>query len=98
MRVRLMIAFGDIAERALRAAGITKERVQIATGMQDCGCDKRQQAMNEFGYRWQRWFLIVPLWLRYKAELLASSRRAKRIKAAWQHIQAAWRILFSAAS
>ena len=47
-----MLALGDIAERGLRFLGITKERVSAVAG-KDCGCKKRQQAMNDAGYRWQ---------------------------------------------
>ena len=47
-----MLALGDIAERCLRFFGITKERVTAVAG-KDCGCAKRQTAMNQAGYRWQ---------------------------------------------
>jgi len=49
-----MLAVGDIAERVLRFFGITKERVQVVTGRRDCGCAKRQAAINEAGFRVQR--------------------------------------------
>lgn len=49
-----MIAIGDITERCLRFFGITKERVQAATGKKQCGCAKRQEAMNNWGFRWQQ--------------------------------------------
>ena len=47
-----MLALGDIIERCLRFVGITKERVSAVAG-KDCGCSKRQAAMNHAGYRWQ---------------------------------------------
>ena len=47
-----MLALGDITERCLRFFGITKERVSAVAG-KDCGCAKRQAAMNQAGYRWQ---------------------------------------------
>ena len=43
---------GDIMASALDAVGITKERVQAvasAVGVQDCGCKKRQAALNALG-------------------------------------------------
>jgi hypothetical protein len=39
---------GDIVAAALSAIGITKERVSAAVGG-DCGCAKRQEALNELG-------------------------------------------------
>ena len=33
----------------LSAVGITPERVSKALGVKDCGCKKRQAALNEFG-------------------------------------------------
>lgn len=53
-----MLALGDIIERCLRFVGITKERVSAVAG-KDCGCAKRQAAMNQAGYRWQH-LLIRP--------------------------------------
>ena len=42
---------GDMVASGLDALGITKARVQAmasAVGIKDCGCAKRQQAMNEW--------------------------------------------------
>jgi hypothetical protein len=61
--MRMMLAIGDIAERCLRFFGITKERVQAVAGTKDCGCDKRQTAMNQWGYRWQSRLLLPYYWL-----------------------------------
>jgi hypothetical protein len=47
-----MLALGDMAGRCLRFAGITKERVSAVAG-KDCGCQERQAAMNQAGYRLQ---------------------------------------------
>ena len=41
---------GDMVAAGLAAVGITKERVSAVLG-RDCGCPKRQQALNEFGKR-----------------------------------------------
>jgi hypothetical protein len=41
---------GDMVAAGLAAVGITKERVSAAIG-RDCGCAKRQAALNEFGKR-----------------------------------------------
>ena len=39
---------GDMVAAGLSAIGITKERVSAAVGG-DCGCHKRQEALNELG-------------------------------------------------
>jgi hypothetical protein len=41
---------GDLAAAGLAAVGITKDRVEAIVG--PCGCDERQEAMNEFGRTW----------------------------------------------
>ena len=43
---------GDMVASGLAAVGITKERVQAvanAVGVKDCGCAKRQKALNKLG-------------------------------------------------
>ena len=43
---------GDMAAVALSSVGITKDRAQAvahAVGIGDCGCDQRQQLLNEWG-------------------------------------------------
>lgn len=43
---------GDRVASALTAVGITKERVQAVAskvGVRDCGCKKRQAALNKLG-------------------------------------------------
>ncbi len=43
---------GDMVASGLAAVGITKERAQAvanAVGVKDCGCAKRQAALNELG-------------------------------------------------
>jgi hypothetical protein len=42
---------GDRVAFALNAVGITKRRVAAALGVKDCGCQQRQQWLNEVGYR-----------------------------------------------
>ena len=45
---------GDMVASGLASVGITKKRVQAVAskvGIKDCGCAKRQQALNEFGKR-----------------------------------------------
>lgn len=39
---------GDMVAAGLSAIGVTKERVSAAVGG-DCGCHKRQEALNELG-------------------------------------------------
>jgi hypothetical protein len=41
---------GDMVATGLSAIGITKERVSALAGG-DCGCQKRQEALNELGRR-----------------------------------------------
>jgi hypothetical protein len=41
---------GDFVERWLTRCGITKERVSAVVGG-DCGCQKRQEQLNELGRR-----------------------------------------------
>lgn len=44
---------GDSVSNGLNSIGITKQRVQAAAawvGVKDCGCEQRQQQLNELGY------------------------------------------------
>lgn len=77
-----MIALGDVVARALKAVGITKERVQAVTGSQDCGCAKRQASLNNWGFRWQS-----RLYRLRHSEFFARLRVAKR------HLVLAWMAL-----
>jgi hypothetical protein len=45
---RARTGLGDMVAAWLSAIGITKERVSKAVGG-DCGCTKRQEALNELG-------------------------------------------------
>lgn len=47
------VAVGDLVETMLTSVGITKERVQAWTRTKDCGCTKRQQWLNQWGYKQQ---------------------------------------------
>ena len=43
---------GDMVAAGLDAIGVTKERVQAVVskvGVKDCGCQKRQEALNSLG-------------------------------------------------
>jgi hypothetical protein len=43
---------GDMVATGLSAVGLTKERVQAVAskvGIKDCGCKKRQEALNNLG-------------------------------------------------
>lgn len=48
-----LIPLGDVLETTLSVFGITKERVQRWTRTHDCGCQKRQRWLNQWGYRQQ---------------------------------------------
>lgn len=89
-----MIALGHIAERCLRFFGITKERVQAVTGKADCGCAKRQAAMNDWGYRWQYRMLLPYFWARGKWHRIRYGQFAMRLWMAGRHIWMAFRVLF----
>jgi len=89
-----MLAIGDIAERCLRFVGLTKDRFQAAIGKQDCGCSKRQAAMNEWGYRWQHWLLAL-VWVPvlYRIEMISHRIRYGRLGFAAMHLRSAIRVL-----
>ena len=95
-----MIAVGDITERALRLIGITKERVTAIAG-RDCGCNKRQQAMNETGYVWQGWLIVLFRKVLYYREELRNrwqsirySQLGQRLYMARRYLWMAGRVLF----
>lgn len=56
------VKVGDLAERALSAVGITKERVGRVVGR--CRCSSRQAALNEAGDRlqWTARRLFLQAW------------------------------------
>ena len=88
-----MLALGDITERCLRFFGITKERVSAIAG-KDCGCKKRQQVMNDAGYRWQyalqRPYYRLIEWFSNVRYRLQSSRLRLSARFAWMAV----RVLF----
>jgi hypothetical protein len=81
-----MIAIGDAVEKSLRLVGITKERVAASTGRKHCGCAERQEAMNQFGYRWQAALFNAFRRFRY-------SRFIMRLVLASRYIRMAARVL-----
>ena len=45
---------GDLVAAAFASVGITTDRAQAVAelaGFEDCGCAKRQERLNEIGYR-----------------------------------------------
>lgn len=50
-RERQRRGLGDMVAAGLSAVGITPERVSAALGVKDCGCKKRQEALNALGRR-----------------------------------------------
>jgi hypothetical protein len=96
-----MIALGDIVARCLALFGVTKERVQAVAG-KDCGCAKRQAAMNDWGYRWQYrmmfpfyWARSVPLyWLRMRWARAMQGPFGSRLIVATHYMRMAFRVLF----
>lgn len=90
-----MIALGDITEKFLRFFGITKERVQAATGKKDCGCAKRQAAMNQWGYRWQHWLMQLMGLFRNRLQAMFRSVSSRRLRIAAHHLEMAVRALLS---
>lgn len=90
-----MVAIGDITERALRLIGITKERATAIAG-RDCGCKKRQQAMNEAGYVWQGRLLVPIRRVLYYLEHLRSRWHGIRYSQFGQRLYMARRYLWMA--
>ena len=88
-----MIALGDIAERCLRSFGITKERVSEIAGTRDCGCEKRQAALNQLGYAWQRRAMLPYYWAREKWIIAWYAGSLSRLRVASTHICIAMRVL-----
>lgn len=48
-----LVPLGDLVEKTLTFVGVTKKRVQAVTRTKDCGCQKRQQWLNQWGFRQQ---------------------------------------------
>jgi len=88
-----MFAAGNIVARYLRAVGVTKERVRAVTGLQDCGCDKRQAALNEAGYRFQRQLLLPAHWIAYRWRLVRYGPLAIRLWMFSHHLRKALYVL-----
>jgi hypothetical protein len=54
-KVQPIVGLGDMVAAGLGAVGITKDRVQAVAksiGVEDCGCQARQDAMNRFGQKY----------------------------------------------
>jgi len=47
------VRLGDAVELVLKSLGITKERVAALAFGNSCNCDKRREALNQWGYRQQ---------------------------------------------
>lgn len=43
---------GDWVARKLEAVGITKKRYAKWRGLKECGCDGRQEWLNDKGFQW----------------------------------------------
>jgi hypothetical protein len=89
-----MLRIGDLLERILRLAGITKERVQAVAGVEDCGCAKRQELLNQFGYRVQHRFISVLNFMQHAWHRARYSQLALRLEAFMQFQVRAFRVLF----
>jgi len=71
-----MLALGDMTQQILSRLGVTEQRVRAVTGASDCGCQKRKEKMNEWGFElqgrlslilfWWRFSVCRPLWHRFK--------------------------------
>jgi hypothetical protein len=86
-----MVALGDVVERVLRFFGITKTLVQSVVG--ECGCNKRQSALNQWGYRWQYKMLVPFYWVLQQLHRVRHSTLAMRLWLAWYHLRMAVRSL-----
>lgn len=76
-----MIHVGDSVAGLLRHAGITGDRIRAVTGAADCGCDKRRQSLNQWGYAVQNW-------------ILHQSTRFHRARVAFMYFGLGLRVLF----
>ena len=94
MRVRMMLAIGNITERLLRFFGITKERVQAVTG-KPCGCKKRQEVMNVWGYRVQQRLFRPLAWLINHWQFVKYSRPVMRVSEACRYFRMGFRVLLT---
>ena len=90
-----MFSLGDITERSLTSVGITKDRVQAVTGKKDCGCRKRQEAMNAWGYRWQDRLLAPYRYAMYRIETTSHWMRYSRLAIAASHFRNGIRVLLT---
>ena len=90
----MMVALGDIAERILRLFGITKERVQAITG-KPCGCKKRQETMNAWGYRVQQRMAVPLAWFINRWQFVECSRAVYRFREAFRYFAIGFRVLFT---
>ena len=95
--MRMMIAIGDVTERFLRLFGITKERVQAVTG-KPCGCQKRQEAMNAWGYRVQQRIFHPMAWLINHWQFVRYNRFVMRVSEASMYFRTGFRVLLFGAS
>jgi hypothetical protein len=89
-----MIAIGDIAARVLAFCGITKKRVQSFVGAGDCGCERRQEALNRLGYRIQSRLLLPLQWVWMKWQSLRRGQMSLRMRMAGHYLVLAARVLF----
>lgn len=87
-----MIALGDITERLLTSFGITKDRVQAVTG-KPCGCKKRQESMNIWGYRVQQRLFRPMAWFINRWQFVKYSRTAMRVAEACRYFRMGFRVL-----
>jgi len=91
-----MIAIGDVVSRVLAFLGITKARVKAVVGG-DCGCERRQQNWNAWGFAWQRRLLeryyAARIWLSSRLRWRWPGQLRWRLAMAWQFAGMAVRVL-----
>lgn len=87
-----MFALGDIVEKVLRVFGITKDRVQAVTG-KPCGCKKRQDAMNIWGYRFQQRMFAPVAWFINRWQFVKYSVPVMRVRKASRHFRVGFCVL-----
>jgi hypothetical protein len=87
-----MLAIGDVTERFLSSLGITKERVQAVTG-KPCGCNKRQESMNLWGYRAQQRLFSPIAWFINHWQYVKYSRPMMRVTEACRYFRMGVRVL-----
>jgi len=87
-----MFHLGDSIARMLSSVGITKELAGRVAG-KDCGCSRRQEAMNQVGFRWQIAAMLAFVWVSYYFSKFRSLPFWSRLRVSCRFFSMALRVL-----